>query len=83
MKYSQKRKPSAELSKQHALERQELMRDMSHIKGYEKESFHSEDYSKFHDKDHKPDLGFDGGLIGTTTLITNFKRSERKDTKMV
>ena len=60
MKYSQERKPSAYLSKQHALERQELMRDMSHIKGYEKGSFHSEEYSKFHDKDHETDFGFYG-----------------------
>lgn len=49
-----------ELHKQHDLERQELMRDMSQIKGYEKESFYSQEYSKSRDKDQRSDFGFDG-----------------------
>ena len=49
-----------ELRVRHDLKRQELRRDMSHIKSYEKESFHSEEHSKSRDKDHKADYGFDG-----------------------
>lgn len=49
-----------ELHKQHDLERQELMRDMSQIKGYEKESFYSQKHSKSRDKDRETDFGFDG-----------------------
>ena len=35
------------------------MRDMSQIKSYEKESVHSEEYSKSRDKDRQADYGFD------------------------
>ena len=49
-----------ELHRQHDLERQELMCDMSQIKGYEKERFHSEEYSKSPDKDRQAEYGFDG-----------------------
>ena len=36
------------------------MRDMSQIKGYEKESFYSQEYGKSRDKDQRSDFGFDG-----------------------